>query len=311
MNKISIIGAGATGATTAQWLAQKQIGNIVLVDKNKGIAEGKALDLTQAMAVVGSNITLTGSDDYSITQNSDVVIITAGVPRSPGMDRSDLLKINAEIVNDVALKTIKYSPNAIYIVLTNPLDAMAYLTMKVTDLPKERVVGQAGILDSARMRSFVARECGVDVKAVACYVLGGHGNEMVPLLHLSTVSGIPLDEFLSADKLNLIVERTRNGGAEIVDLLKTGSAYYAPAAAISQMAEAILNDQHVVLPCSAYLTGEYGINNTFFGVPVQLGRRGIEKVIDYKLNDSEKNMLNSSAESVRKMQTDLAGILKL
>ncbi len=292
-NKVSIIGGGMTGSTTAHWLAEKELSDIVLVDIVEGMPQGKALDLQQAMPVIGKDVRIIGTNDYDATENSDVIVITAGLPRKPGMSRDDLLTANAEIVSKATLETIKRSPNAIYIVLTNPLDAMAYLTMKLSNLPSERVIGQAGILDSARMRTFVALELGVSVENIQCYVLGGHGDEMVPLTRHSNVAGIALQDALPQDRLDAIVNRTRKGGAEIVSLLKTGSAYYAPAVAVAQMVDAILKDKHLIVPASAYLNGEYGLKDIFFGVPVQLGRKGIEKIVIYDLNHDEEETLNS------------------
>jgi malate dehydrogenase len=297
-NKVSIIGAGMTGSTTAHWLAEKEIADVVLVDIVEGMPQGKALDLQQAMPVIGKDVSVVGSNDYAATADSDIIVITAGLPRKPGMSRDDLLFANADIVRKAVEETIKYSPNAIYVVLTNPLDVMAYLTMKVAGVEPHRVVGQAGILDSARMRAFVAMELGVSVENVHCYVLGGHGDEMVPLTRASNVAGMPLEEVLPADRLAAIVDRTRKGGGEIVSLLKTGSAYYAPAVAVAQMVDAILKDKHLIVPCAAYLNGEYGLKDIFFGVPVQLGRKGVEKVIEYKLNEAEMAALQKSAAGV-------------
>jgi len=296
--KVSIIGAGMTGSTTAHWLSEREIADIVLVDILEGIPQGKALDLFEAMPVIGKDVTITGSTNYDATRSSDIVVITAGMPRKPGMSRDDLQATNADIVSHAAQEAIQRSPDAIFIVLTNPLDVMAYLTMKVTHLPPQRVVGQAGILDSTRMRTFVALELGVSVENVHCYVLGGHGDEMVPLTHLSNVAGVPLDEILPAERLNVIVERTRKGGGEIVGLLKTGSAFYAPAAAITQMVEAILKDKHLIIPAAAYLEGQYGLRDLFFGVPVQLGRQGVEKIIEYRLAESDLAALQKSANGV-------------
>lgn len=297
-NKVSIIGAGMTGATTAHWLAEKEIADLVLVDIVEGMPQGKALDLQEALPVIGKDVTVAGSNDYEATANSDIIVITAGLARKPGMSRDDLLVANAEIVHKAAQETARFSPNAIFVVLTNPLDVMAYLTMKVTQVEPKRVVGQAGILDSARMRAFVAMELGVSVENVHCYVLGGHGDDMVPLTHLSNVAGVPLDEILPADRLEAIVERTRKGGGEIVSLLKTGSAFYAPGAAVAQMVEAILKDKHLIVPAAAYLQGEYGLRDIFFGVPVQLGRQGVEKIIEYKLKPNELQALQKSAQGV-------------
>lgn len=309
-NKVSIIGAGMTGSTTAHWLAEREIADIALVDVIEGMPQGKALDLLEAMPVIGKDVRITGSNNYEETAGSDIVVITAGLPRKPGMSRDDLLVANAAIVGKAAEETIKYSPEAIYIILTNPLDVMAYHAMQVTGLPGYRVVGQAGVLDSARMRAFVAAELMVSVENVFCYVLGGHGDEMVPLTHLSNVAGIPLDEILSPDRLNAIVDRTRKGGGEIVSLLKTGSAYYAPAVAVAQMVEAILKDKHLVVPAAAMLQGEYGIKDMFFGVPVQLGRKGIEKILEYTLNDKEKAALEKSAGSVKQTLDALRSLVK-
>ncbi len=297
-NKVSIIGAGMTGSTTAHWLAEKEIADLVLVDIVEGMPQGKALDLQEALPVAGKDVVIIGSNDYAATANSDIIVVTAGLARKPGMSRDDLLIANAEIVRQAVQQTARLSPNAIFVVLTNPLDVMAYLTMKVADVAPQRVVGQAGILDSARMRAFVAMELGVSVENVHCYVLGGHGDEMVPLTHISNVAGVPLDEMLPSDRLEAIVERTRKGGGEIVSLLKTGSAYYAPGAAVAQMVEAILKDKHLIVPAAAYLQGEYGLRDIFFGVPVQLGRKGVEKIIEYRLTPQEHQALQKSAQSV-------------
>jgi len=310
-NKISIIGAGMTGSTTAHWLAEREIADIVLVDIVEGMPQGKALDMFEAMPIVGKDVKITGSNGYEDTKDSDIVVITAGLPRKPGMSREDLLAANTEIVGKAVEGSLKYSPNAIFIVLTNPLDTMAYLTMKVGKLPAERVIGQAGILDSARMRAFVALETGVSVENINCYVLGGHGDSMVPLTRHSNVAGVSLRDYIEAGKLEAIVNRTRKGGGEIVGLLKTGSAFYAPAAAIAQMAEAILKDKKLVVPCAAYMQGEYGLNDIFFGVPVMLGRKGIEKIIEYDLDADEKAALDKSAAAVIKSTKELKNIVKL
>ena len=297
-NKVSIVGAGMTGSTTAHWLAEKEIADIVLVDIVEGMPQGKALDLQEALPVIGKDVRVTGSNDYQATAGSDIVVITAGLPRKPGMSRDDLLFANADIVRKATEETIKYSPDAIFIILTNPLDVMAYLAMKVAGIEPHRVIGQAGILDSARMRAFVAMELGVSVENIHCYVLGGHGDEMVPLTRASNVAGVPLEETMPADRLAAIVDRTRKGGGEIVSLLKTGSAYYAPAVAIAQMVDAILKDKHLIVPCAAYLNGEYGLKDIFFGAPVQLGRKGVEKIIEYKLSAEEMAALQKSAQGV-------------
>ncbi len=308
MNKISIIGAGMTGATAAHWLAERELADLVLVDIVEGLPQGKALDMLEAMPIVNTDVELVGSNDYAATKDSDIIIITAGLPRKPGMSRDDLLKVNAEIVGKAAMETLKYSPNAIYIILTNPLDTMAYLAMKMTKLPRNRVIGQAGILDSARMRAFVALETGVSVENINCYVLGGHGDEMVPLTRHSNIAGIPLKDYIPADKLEAIVNRTRKGGGEIVNLLKT-SAYYAPAAACAQMAEAILKNKNLIVPCAAYMDGEYGLKDMFFGVPVMLGRNGMEKIVEYSLDETEKAMFEKSAAAVRETHEALKSLV--
>lgn len=310
-NKVSIIGAGMTGSTTAHWLAEKDIADIVLIDIEGGKAQGKALDLLEAMPVIGKDVKIIGGTDYDMTSGSDIVVITAGLPRKPGMSRDDLLTSNAEIVSEAVRETIKRSPEAIYIILTNPLDAMAYLSMKLSELPANRVIGQAGILDSARMRSFVAAELGVSVENVECYVLGGHGDEMVPLTRISNVAGRSLRDVILPERLEAIVERTRKGGGEIVSLLKTGSAYYAPAIAVTQMVEAILRDKHLIVPASAYLNGEYGLHDIFFGVPVQLDRTGIEKIIIYDLDSEERQALDRSADAVKQTIEALRNLVKI
>lgn len=299
MPKVSIVGAGQTGATTAHWLAERELADLVLVDIVDGMPQGKALDLTEAMPVVGSDVRVVGSNGYDETAGSDIVVITAGLPRKPGMSRDDLLEANTKIIREAVEASLKASPETILIVLTNPLDAMAYLAMKVGGLPRERVIGQAGILDSARMRAFVAMELGVSVQNVHCYVLGGHGDDMVPLVRQSNVAGVPMDRMLRPDRLAAIVDRTRKGGGEIVGLLKTGSAFYAPSAALAQMVEAILRDRHLVVPASVYLEGEYGQRGIFFGVPVQLGAQGMERIIEYELNPGEQAALSASAGRVR------------
>lgn len=311
INKVSIIGAGMTGSTSAHWLAEREIADLVLVDVVEGMPQGKALDLQEAMPVIGKDVTIVGSNSYEATEGSDVIVITAGLPRKPGMSRDDLLAANAEIVRNAVQSSIQTSPDAIYLVLTNPLDVMAYLTMEIGQLPPHRVIGQAGVLDSARMRAFVAMELGVSVENVHCYVLGGHGDEMVPLTRYSNVAGVPLNEMLTPERLEAIVERTRKGGGEIVGLLKTGSAYYAPAVAVAQMVEAILKDKNLIVPAAAYLQGEYGLNDIFFGVPVQLSRKGVEKIIEYKLDDREQAALRRSAQGVRDQIDALHSLIKV
>jgi len=310
-NKVSIIGAGMTGATTAHWLAELEIADLVLVDVIEGMPQGKALDLQEALPVVGKDVRVVGSNAFQATAGSDIVVITAGLPRKPGMSRDDLLTANAEIVRAATLQSLELSPEAIFVVLTNPLDTMAYLAMRVGNLPPERVVGQAGILDSARMRAFVAMELGVSVENIHCYVLGGHGDDMVPLVRHSNVAGIPLAEILPPDRLEAIVERTRKGGGEIVSLLKTGSAFYAPGAAVAQMVESILKDKNLIVPAATYMHGEYGLHDIFFGVPVQLGRRGVVKILEYKLDDQERAALQKSAEAVNQSITALHSLIKI
>jgi malate dehydrogenase len=311
MPKISIIGAGMTGATTAHWLAERELGDLVLVDVVEGMPQGKGLDLLEAMPIVARDVEIVGSNDYAATRGSDVIVLTAGLPRKPGMSRDDLLTANAEIVGKAAAETFKHSPDAIYVVLTNPLDTMAYLTLKLNRLPRERVIGQAGILDSARMRAFVALETGISVDNIQCYVLGGHGDEMVPLTHHSNVAGIPLSQYLPAEKLEAIVARTRKGGGEIVNLLKTGSAYYAPSAAVAQMVEAILRDRNLVVTCSAYMEGEYGLQDMFFGVPVVLNRKGMARIIEYKLSPEEQALFEKSAAAVKETHEALRKLVKM
>ncbi len=311
MHKISIIGAGMTGATTAHWLAERELADLVLVDVVEGMPQGKGLDMLEAMPVIGRDVEIVGANDFAATRGSDIVIITAGLPRKPGMSRDDLLTANAEIVGKAATETLKHSPDALYVVLTNPLDTMAYLTLKLNKLPRARVIGQAGVLDSARMRAFVAKETGISVENIQCYVLGGHGDEMVPLTRHSNIAGIPLRDYLPAEKLETIVSRTRKGGGEIVNLLKTGSAFYAPSAAVAQMVEAIIKDKHLILPCSAYVQGEYGLKDIFFGVPVMLGAKGMEKIIEYDLDAEEKALFDKSAEAVKETHEALKKLVKI
>ena len=308
-NKVSIIGAGMTGASTALWLAEREIADIVLVDIVEGMPQGKALDLAQSMPVIGKDVEIVGANKYEATKDSNIIIITAGLPRKPGMSRDDLLTANAEIVETAVVETLKYSPNAYYIILTNPLDTMAYLALKKSGLPRNRVIGQAGILDSTRMRAFVAMETGVSVENINCYVLGGHGDTMVPLTRHSNVAGIPLRDYIPAEKLDAIVERTRKGGGEIVNLLGT-SAYYAPGVACAQMADAILKDKKLIVPAAAYLEGEYGLNDIYFGVPVMLGAHGMEKIIEYDLNEEEKAALDKSAEAVKEIHEAMKNLVE-
>lgn len=297
--KISIIGAGFVGSTTAHWLAAKELGDIVLLDIIEGVPQGKALDLYEASPIEGFDVRVTGTNNYADTANSDVIVVTSGAPRKPGMSREDLIKVNADITRACISQAAPLSPNAVIIMVNNPLDAMTYLAAEVSGFPKERVIGQAGVLDAARYRTFIAMEAGVSVEDVQAMLMGGHGDEMVPLPRFSTISGIPVSEFIAPDGLAQIVERTRKGGGEIVNLLKTGSAYYAPAAATAQMVEAVLKDKKRVMPVAAYLTGQYGLNDIYFGVPVILGAGGVEKILELPLNEEEMALLNASAKAVR------------
>lgn len=299
--KISVIGAGFVGSTCAHWAAAKELGDVVLVDINDGAAKGKALDLYEASPVELFDSRITGTADYKDTAGSDVVIITAGLPRKPGMSRDDLLATNAKIMKEVCQGVREYSPNSIVIVVSNPLDAMAFVAKKTLGFPRERVLGMAGVLDGARMKTFISEELKVSVKDINAFVLGGHGDTMVPMPRHCSVGGIPLTEILPKDKVDAIVDRTRKGGAEIVGLLKTGSAYYAPAASAVQMAEAILKDQKRILPCAVELTGEYGVKDLFVGVLCKLGGKGMEKVIELKLNDEEKKGLDNSIAAVKEL----------
>jgi malate dehydrogenase len=296
--KVTVVGGGNVGATCALRIAEKELADVVIVDIMEGVPQGKALDLMQSGPVQGYDCTLTGANDYEPTANSDVVVITAGFPRKPGMSRDDLLMANYEVVKGASEQIAKYSPNAIVIVVTNPLDAMCWTAWKATGFSKNRVIGMAGILDTARFRTFISMELGVSMENVVAMVLGGHGDTMVPMLRYSSVSGIPLTDLIPADRLEEIVTRTRNGGAEIVKLLKTGSAYYAPAAGAVEMVESILKDKKKVVPCAALLEGEYGYHGLFVGVPVKLGSNGIEKIYELNLNDEEKAMLKISADAV-------------
>ncbi len=300
-NKVTIVGAGNVGATAAHWIASKELADVVLVDIVEGVPQGKALDLSQAAPIDGFDVRVVGSNSYEETANSDIVIITAGQPRKPGMSRDDLLKINAEIVGNVTDQIVKYSPNCFIIVVSNPLDAMTQLAWRRSGFPKNRVMGMAGVLDSARMRHFIAEELNVSVENVTAFVLGGHGDTMVPLPRYSTVAGIPVTELIPKERLDEIVKRTANGGAEIVNLLKTGSAYYAPSLAAVEMAEAILKDKKKILPCAVYLEGEYGINNLFVGVPVKLGKNGVEQIIEISLTNEERAALHKSAAAVQEL----------
>jgi malate dehydrogenase len=299
--KVTVVGAGNVGANCALRIADKELADVVLVDIVEGVPQGKALDMLESGPVQGYDVTVAGANSYETTANSDVVVITAGFPRKPGMSRDDLLLANFDIVRSAAEQAAKYSPNAILIVVTNPLDAMCWAAYKVSGFPKHRVVGMAGILDTARYRTFIAQELGVSVESVMALVMGGHGDTMVPLVRLTSVSGIPLTELMDQATIERLVQRTRDGGAEIVKYLKTGSAYYAPSAAAIEMVESILKDKKKVLPCAAYLEGEYGFSGVFAGVPVKLGASGIEKIYEVKLSESEQAMLAKSAASVEEL----------
>ncbi len=299
--KVTVVGAGNVGANVALRIADKELADVVLVDVVEGVPQGKGLDLLQSGPVQGYDVTVTGANDYAPTAGSDIVVITAGLARKPGMSRDDLLAANSGIVKSATEEAVKYSPNCILVLVTNPLDAMCWVAKQISGFPRSRVIGMAGVLDTARYRTFLAMELGVSVENITAMVLGGHGDTMVPLVRLTNVSGIPVTELIAPDKLAAIVDRTRNGGAEIVKHLKTGSAYYAPSAATVEMVESILKDKKKVLPCAAELEGEYGVNGLFVGVPVKLGASGIEKVYEVQLQDSEKAMLDNSVAAVKEL----------
>ena len=299
--KVTVVGAGNVGANCAVRIADKELADVVLVDVVEGVPQGKGLDLLQSGPVQGYDVSITGANDYEPTANSDIAIITAGFPRKPGMSRDDLLMANFEVIKTATEQVAKYSPNCILIVVTNPLDAMAQAAFKVSKFSKNRVIGMAGVLDSARFRTFIAQELNVSVENVTGVVMGGHGDTMVPLVRLSNVAGIPLTELMDQATIDRIVDRTANGGAEIVKHLKTGSAYYAPSAAAVEMAESILKDKKKVLPCAAYLEGEYGIHGLFVGVPVKLGSHGIEQIYQMRLTPEEQAMLKKSADAVKEL----------
>jgi malate dehydrogenase len=305
--KVSIIGAGNVGSTAAHWLMAKELADVVMIDVVEGVPQGKALDLLQALPIERSDVHITGSNDYADTANSDIVIITAGLPRKPGMSRDDLLHTNYKIMTDVVKNVVAYSPETILIVVSNPLDAMVQAAYKLSGFNRERVIGMAGILDSGRFKSFIAEELQVSVENMSCLVLGGHGDMMVPLIRYTTVASIPITELLSKEKIDAIIERTRNGGGEIVKYLKTGSAYYAPSAAAVEMAEAILKDKKKILPCAAFLQGEYGIDGYYMGVLCKLGAAGLEQIVEIKLNDEERAALMKSAASVKEL-CDVIGV---
>jgi malate dehydrogenase len=300
--KVTVVGAGHVGATAAQRLSEKELSDVVLVDIIEGVPQGKALDLTEAAPVEKHDARLTGTNSYDETEGSDIAIITAGIARKPGMSRDDLISTNAKIVRSVTEELVKRSPEATLIIVSNPLDAMCHVAYEASGFPKNRVIGMAGVLDSARFRSFIAMELNVSVENTHAFVLGGHGDTMVPLPRYSTVAGIPITELMPQDRIDALVDRTANGGAEIVSLLKTGSAYYAPASSAVEMAEAILKDKKKILPCAVYLEGEYGINDLFIGVPVKLGAGGVEDIIEIKLTDDENAALQKSAAAVQELK---------
>jgi malate dehydrogenase len=303
--KVTVVGGGNVGATLAQRIADRELADVALVDIVEGMPQGKGLDMMQAGPVEGSDARVIGTNDYKDTAGSDVVVITAGIARKPGMSRDDLLSTNYKIVKECTENVVKHSPDCVLIVVSNPLDAMCQVAYRASGFPKHRVFGMAGVLDSARMRTFIAMELGVSVENVSAFVLGGHGDTMVPLPRYSTVSGIPITELLPPDRVDAIVKRTASGGAEIVSLLKTGSAYYAPSSSTAEMVDAVLKDKHKILPCCCYLEGEFGIKDLYVGVPAQLGAKGVEKIWDIKLTDSERAALHKSAEAVRELVTIL------
>jgi len=299
--KVTVVGAGHVGATTAQRIVEKELADVVLVDIIEGVPQGKGLDMFQSGAVEGFDMKIVGANDYAETAGSDICVITAGLARKPGMSRDDLLRINEEIVSKCVKETIRLSKDITIIVVTNPLDAMCEVARRVSGLPKNRIIGMAGVLDSARMRAFISMELNVSMANIHAFVLGGHGDTMVPLPRYSTVAGVPITELMSAERVEAICKRTANGGAEIVNFLKTGSAYYAPSAAAVEMVDAIFNDKRKILPCAAYLEGEYGMNGLFVGVPCVIGKNGIEKIMEIKLTESEAAALQKSADSVAEL----------
>src|SRR5205807_1511186 len=299
--KVTIVGGGNVGATCAHWVASKELANVVLIDVLEGVPQGKGLDLLEAMPIEKRDSYVMGTNDYADTANSDIVVITAGIARKPGMSRDDLLNTNYKIMQDVIAKVIANSPNCILIVVSNPLDAMSQAAFKLSKFSRNRVIGMAGVLDSSRFRTFIAQELNVSVENVTAFVLGGHGDTMVPLARYSTVAGIPITELMTKERLDVIVQRTRDGGAEIVKYLKTGSAYYAPSSATTEMVEAILKDKHKIMPCAIYLEGEYGIHGLFVGVPCKLGANGLEEIIQIKLTPEEQTALQKSADSVAEL----------
>ncbi len=300
-SKITVVGAGFVGSTLVQRLVERDYADVVMYDIVPNMPQGKALDMLQAGPVLGYDSLVVGTNDYADTANSDIVVITSGFPRKPGMSRDDLVKKNQEIVTQVTQEVVRYSPNSIIIMVTNPLDAMAQLALHLSGFPRNRVVGMAGVLDTARFRTFIAQELGVSVRDVQAYVLGGHGDTMVPLARMCTVAGVPISQLMPAERIEQIVQRTRDGGAEIVKLLGTGSAYFAPSASVLQMVDSILLDKKMIMPCAVYLQGEYGINGLFVGVPAKLGANGVEQIVEIELSENERAMLQKSAEAVKEL----------
>ncbi len=300
-SKITVVGAGFVGSTLVQRLAERDYADVVMFDIVPNMPQGKALDMLEAGPVLGYDSLVTGTNDFADTANSDIVVVTSGFPRKPGMTRDDLVKKNQEIVAQVTEQVVKYSPNCIMIMVTNPLDAMAQLALHVSKFPRERVIGMAGVLDTARFRTFIAQEVSASVHDVQAYVLGGHGDTMVPLARMCTVAGVPISELMSAERIEQIVQRTRDGGAEIIKLLGTGSAYFAPSASVLQMVDSILLDKKMIMPCAVYLQGEYGIHDLFVGVPVKLGAKGLEQIIEIELDQNERALLQKSADAVKEL----------
>ena len=299
--KVTVVGAGNVGASVALRIADRELADVVMTDILEGIPQGKGLDILQADPIVGSDSHIIGTNDYKDTANSDVVIITAGIARKPGMSRSDLINTNTGIIKGVTEQIVRYSPNAIIIVVTNPLDVMVYVAWKVSGFPKNRVIGLSGALDAARLKAFLSMELNVSVEDISAMVIGGHADEMVPLPRYSTVSGIPISQLISKERINEIMQRTKKAGGEIVDLLKTGSAFYAPSAAVVEMAESIIRDKKRIIPCAAYCNGEYGVKDMFIGVPVKLGSNGVEEIIEIELNEEEKRAFDNSAQAIKKL----------
>ncbi len=300
-SKVTVIGAGFVGSTLVQRLAERDYADVVMFDIIPNMPQGKALDILQTGPVLGYDSLVTGTNDYADTANSDIVVITSGFPRKPGMSRDDLVKKNQEIITQVTEQVVKHSPNSIIIMVTNPLDAMAQLALHISGFPRERIIGMAGVLDTARFRTFIAQEVGASVRDVQAYVLGGHGDTMVPLSRMCTVAGVPISQLISSERIEQIVQRARDGGAEIVKLLGTGSAYFAPSASVLQMVDSILLDKKMIMPCAVYLQGEYGVNNLYVGVPAQLGAKGLEKIIEVELTEQERSQLHKSADAVREL----------